>query len=187
MLIGIGVIAFITITPSLFIYSQIKPPTNTVSRVTIGNLFPFSLPKEPDLTRFNIEFINAGSVVIDRLNLQLDGELTDNIIDDHAIDDKMNGLRRRLEEDEKTGSQALDVGQQRVVTIGNVSATSDQIAQLNKGELLLYAFSVVEWGDSSLGASEYWHRELCGFFQGSMNIMHTCPKISGVPERRVRY
>jgi len=187
MLFGVGVIAILALAPSLFVYSQIKNPAPTASRVTIGNLFPFSYPSTPDLTSFNIEYANTSAVPINRFNLQLDGELTEHSISDQNMNDRMAILRNRLEEEEGTGAYgALDVGQRRVVTIANVSATPAQIAQFNKGELLLYVFSIVDWSDSSLSASEYWHLEVCGFFQGTMNILHTCPKVSTIPEKRVR-
>jgi len=134
-----------------------------------------------DYTQFNVGFINFGSIPANNSHVRLSGQLTKDVLDNTVTDSRMNKLKDELKGEEKVGSSnIIDVGDASIVTIDDVKASKDEIVEFETGRLLLYVFAVVDWTDSSLGASQHWHLDFCGFFQSNFSLYHHCTPSNAV-------
>jgi hypothetical protein len=181
MLLGIAIIIAIVAIPSALILSEAKPPNTTMSRIKIGDLSMFHAPNELDLTRFNVGFINFGTLPADNLHVRLRGQLTKDILDNFNTNSRMGNLNDELKAEEKLPSSfIIDVGDANIVTIDDVKASKDEIIDFQTGRLLLYVFAAVDWTDSSLTSSQHWHLDFCGFFQSNFSLFHHCTPSNAV-------
>jgi hypothetical protein len=115
MLLGIAVIMALVAIPSILILSEAKPQNTTMSRIRVGNLSMFHAPDELDYTRFNIGFINFGSLAASNLHVRLSGQLTKDVLSNAVTDGRMDKLKNEVKDEEKVASSTIiDVGDSSV-------------------------------------------------------------------------
>jgi hypothetical protein len=154
---------------------QPKPLNTVLPRIKVNSLFMFHTPDEPELTRFNVNLANSGSIPANNSYVLLLGKLTKDVLTDSVVNDNIDRLKKQLNDEDKKGtSNVVDVGDGKIVTIDGVKASRDEIIEFETGKLLLYVFAVMDWRDSSLAPSQHWHLDFCGYFQSTFSFFHTC-------------
>jgi hypothetical protein len=101
MLLGIAVIIAAVAIPSILILGQPKPLNTILSRIKVNSLFMFHTPDEPELTRFNVNLANSGSLPANNSYVLLLGKLTKDVLTDSVVNDNIDRLKTQLNDEDK--------------------------------------------------------------------------------------